>query len=274
VPERRGRSGPVAGRYPVSTGEAELVCDRSDPDVWTLLVNGVPSSPVRLSAPEVLDFEYLQWMADVVDVALPVPAPAPVDAVHLGGGACALPRHLEAVRPGSRQVVAELDGELARLVRQWFDLPRAPRLRLQVRDAREALASRRDDSADLVVRDVFAADRTPPHLTTTGFVTEVARVLRPDGLYLANVADSGALAMLRAEVATLRSVLPHVAMLAEPAALRRRRWSNAVLVGSQAPLPVRALARRTASGAVRARLVHGEALADFPGGAAPLTDPP
>lgn len=272
--ETRGGSGPVAGTYPISTGTARLVPDRSDPDLWTLYVNGVPSSPVHLRQPAVLEFEYLQWMADVLDVAAAAPAPEPLDVVHLGGGACSLARHVEAVRPGSRQVVVELDEALAGLVRDWFDLPRSPRLRLQTGDARERLAARRDASADAVVRDVFAGDRTPRHLLTREFVADAARVLRPEGLYLANVADSGTLQTLRAEVATLRQVLPHTAVIAEPSALRRRRWGNAVLVGSRRPLPVPLLVRRASSAAVPSRVVHGEALADFVAGARPLADSP
>jgi spermidine synthase len=260
---------PVAGTYEIATGSAELVRDRGDPRVWTLWVNGVPSSPVRLGRPDVLDFEYLQWMADVLELAAAPAAPAPLDVVHLGAGACSLARHLEAVRPGSRQVAVELDAELARLVRTWFDLPRSPRLRLQTGDAAECLARRRDGSADAVVRDVFSGERTPDHLTTTAFVADAARVLRDGGLYLANVADSGDLALLRSESATVRQVFGYAAMVAEPAALRKRRWANALLVGSRSPLPVAALVRRLSSGAVRARLVHGEALAAFGAGARP-----
>lgn len=267
------RTAPRAGTYPIATGTAELVPDRADPHVWTLLVNGVPSSPVHVRDPRVLDFEYLRWMADVLELAARRPPPEPLDVVHLGGGACALPRHVEAVRPGSSQVVVEVDAELARLVREWFDLPRSPRLRLQAGDAREGLQRRRDASADAVVRDVFTGDATPDHLTTAEFVADVVRVLRPGGLYLANVADPGDLATLRAEVAAARAVFAVTALLADPAALRRRRRANAVLVGSDAPLPVADLARRAASGAFRARLVHGEALAHLVAGARPRHDP-
>lgn len=270
---RRGVDGPREGRYPISTGEAELERDRLDPDLWTVWVNGMPSSPVHIRDATILDFEYLRWMADVLDVAGAAPAPAPVDAVHLGGGACALPRMVEVVRPGSRQVVVELDGELARLVRTWFDLPRSPRLRIQPGDAREGLARRPTASADLVVRDVFSGEVTPRHVTTSEFLVDVVRVLRADGLYLANVADRAGMAGLRSEVGTLQEAFAHTALLAEPGALRKRRYANAVLVGCAEPLPVAALVRRLGTSSVPARVVHGEALTAFVGGAPPLTDP-
>lgn len=280
MPRREGRGGrrppagptPVAGRHRICTGEAELVPDAADPGRWTLLVNGVPSSPVQLDDATVLEFEYLRWMADVVDVAWP--DEDTLDVVHLGGAGCALARYVEAARPGSRQVVVEVDAELARLVRTWFDLPRAPRLRIQVADARDGLANRRDDSADVVVRDVFAGDATPAHVRTAEFVTDVARVLRPGGIYLANVADAPPLHALRAELATISSLLPHVALVGETAMLRGRRYANAVVVASPRALPLTALQRRVSSGAVAARLVHGDRLTDLAGASTPLRDAP
>ncbi|SDQ38837.1 spermidine synthase [Quadrisphaera sp. DSM 44207] len=261
-PQRRSGTRPLlrAGLWTTSTGSVELVPERGDPLSWTLYVNGVPSSPVHLGDPAVLEFEYLQWMADAVDVAAPAPAPAPLRAVHLGGGACALPRHLEAVRPGSRQVVVELDAELARLVRAWLDLPRSPRLRIRVDDARAGLAAQPDASADLVVRDVFAGDTTPEHVSTVEFLADAARVLAPGGLYLANVVDRTSRVGLRAEVAAAQRVFASVALALEPGVLRGRRHGNAVLVGSDAALPVAELVRRLGSGAARAAVLHDDAL--------------
>jgi spermidine synthase len=221
---------------------------------------------VHTGDPRVLEFEYLQWMADVVELAT-APAPAPLRAVHLGGGACALPRHLEAVRPGSRQVVVELDAELARRVREWVELPRSPALRIQVGDARAQLAARRDASADVVVRDVFAGDTTPVHVSDLAFVTDAARVLAPDGLYLANVVDRTSPVGLAAELATLAAVFRHCAVAIEPGVLRGRRHGNAVLVGSRSPLPLAALTRRLGAGAAPARLLAGPELHALAGAA-------
>lgn len=260
--------GPVEGTYPIDTGEARLV--REDASTWTLHVGGVPSSPVHTADPTVLDFEYLRWMADVVDLL----DDGALRAVHLGGGACALPRYVAATRPGSRQVVAEVDGALCVLVRGWFDLPRSPALRLQVGDARERLASRPDASADLVVRDVFAGEHTPRHVTTAEFVADVARVLAPGGVYLANVADSGGLHELRAECATAAARFRYVALLADPGLLRRRRYANSVLAASPEPLPLTALQRRASAGAAPARLLDRRAVLDLVAGQPVRTDSP
>jgi spermidine synthase len=254
----------------VDTGVVELVQEPSDPQLWTLWLNGVPSSPIHVAEPTILDFEYLRWMAAVLDVL----APGPVDAVHLGGAACSLPRYVEATRPGSAQVVMELDGELARLVREWFDLPRSPRLRIQVGDARARLLTRPAGSADVVVRDAFSGATTPGHLTTVQFVQDVRRVLRDAGVYLANVADRSPLTLVRSEVTALRQVFEHTAVLAETSMLKGRRYANAVLLGSPSPLPLRDLTRRLAREPVTTRVVSGEPLVALAAGAKALQDPP
>ncbi len=247
-----------------------MVPTPGDPARATLYVNGVPSSPVNAD-PSDLEFEYLQAMAAVLDLGVDPGPPDPLRVLHLGGGGCALARHLEAVRPGSRQVVAEVDADLAALVRQLLPLPRSPLLRVRVGDAAAVLAARPAASADVVVRDAFAGDTTPRHLTTAAFLTDVARVLTPTGTYLANVVDrtgAPAGAPLRAEVATAVAVfggVGHVALVAEPAVLRGRRYGNVVLVASASPVRARlaggGLARRLRGGAVPAHLVVGDEVA-------------
>jgi spermidine synthase len=213
------------GEVPISTGTAQV--QRMTPWQVTVLVNGVPSSSLDLADPTWLDFEYMQHMAAVIE-QLP---DGPVTAIHLGAGACTLPRWIDATRPGSIQLAIDIDAELTRLVREWFDLPRSPRLRLRAQDARSALEGLRDHSADLVIRDVFAGDATPERLCTAEFVGHVARVLRPGGLYLANCADRPPLRMIRAEAATAATAMDDVAVIAEPAQLKGRRYGNLVLAG-------------------------------------------
>ncbi|WP_309134784.1 fused MFS/spermidine synthase [Cellulomonas sp.] len=257
----------------VATGTAEVVPEPGRPRAATLLVNGVPSSFVDLDDPDLLDFEYMQQMAAVVDtLAAHRPEPA---VLHLGAGGCALARTLAHRYPGARQLAVELDGELARLVRTWFALPRAPRLRLRTGEARAELARVADASFDVVVRDVFAGDSTPDHLTTVEVARDVARVLRPGGVYLANCADRPPLALARAEAATLRAVFRHVAVVAEPGQLRGRHYGNLVLAGTDEDglLDDPGLARTLRTLPVPARVLVGAELDAFAGAAVVRTDP-
>ena len=242
-----------------------MVRTSDDPDGVTLLVNGVPSSYLDMVDPTRLEFEYMQQMAAILDVF--VPAPDPLVVVHLGAGGCALARAVHAARPASRQLAVELDEQLAALVRTWFDLPRSPSLRLRVGEARTELGRMPDGSADVVVRDVFAGDRTPDSLTTAQVALDVARVLRPGGLYLANCADRPPLTLARSEAATVATAFAHVAAIAEPAQLKGRRYGNVVLAGTDTPgvLESPALARALRSLPVPAHVLLGTELAAFVG---------
>ena len=147
-----------------------------------LLVEGTPQSHVDLRDPTHLEFEYVRRMGHVLDLA--AEPGAPLDVVHLGGGALTLPRYVSVTRPGSRQRVVEIDQQLTDLVREHLPLPRGARIRVRADDARVGLAALRDGSTDVVVTDVFAGARTPAHLTSTEFAAEAHRALRPGGIYV------------------------------------------------------------------------------------------
>lgn len=271
---RRGKDRRTASPLPedpveVSTGTVEL---RSDSDGVMLLLDGVESSHLDLDDPRHLVFEYMQQMMAVMEVALP--SGDGLRAIHLGAAGCALPRAVEALWPDSRQVAVEVDPVLAARVREWFDLPRAPRLRIRVGDGRAELVTFATGGADVVVRDAFSGREVPAHLRTAEMAHEAADRLRPGGLYLANTADSPPLREARREAAAVAGAFTHAAVVAEPGVLRGRRYGNLVLVGSHRPLPVAALTRSLRTLPVPATLVHGAALEDFVAGAAPFTDPP
>ncbi len=279
---RAAPTGPaaVAGEHAVSTGMAEITQDRDDPAGWFVAVNGVPSSYVHLDDPTRLEFEYVRWIGDIVDTCdgtdasdLAAGPAKPLRVAHLGGAGCTLARYVAATRPGSRQVVFEVDDALVALVRTAFDLRRERGIRLRTADARAGVRSLADGSQDVVIRDAFAGDRVPAHLATLEFGRDLARVLGPSGLYVANVADRTEQHHARAEAATLREVFQHVALVAEPSQLRGRRYGNVLLLASAAPLRLEPLTRRLASGAVRARVVRPERLAELVAGLRPLTDP-
>ncbi|WP_328507117.1 spermidine synthase [Streptomyces sp. NBC_00391] len=254
----------------VDGGLAELLPDRDRSRAWTLLVDGAPQSHVDLDDPAYLSFEYQRRLGHVIDLV--APAGRPVHAVHLGGGAFTLARYVAATRPRSTQQVVERDAALVQLVRRELPLDPNARIRVRSTDAREGLAKVPDGWADLVIADVFSAARTPAHLTSTEFLTEVRRVVKPGGCYAANLADGPPLAHLRGQIATAAVVFPELALVADPTVLRGRRFGNAVLVASDRPLPVAELTRRAASDPHPGRVEHGHALIDFTGGAVPVRD--
>lgn len=245
--------GPLDTAIPISTGTARLTVE-TDGSVL-LDVNGVPSSHLHPD-PEHLVFEYMRWMLRVIDLHLEESdEERAAQLAHLGGGGCSLPRAVASRHPRARQIVVELDALLAERVREWFDLPRSPRLRLRVDDARTALADWREDRFDVLVRDVFAGSVTPPELIGLAAVRDAARVLRPGGLYLANCAAPPGTRLLADEVATLSAVFSHVGVIAEPAHLTGKRRGNCVLLASQRPLP-EGIDRALRSDAVSVRLAR------------------
>jgi spermidine synthase len=267
---RRGNAAAESVVEPVDGGLAELVPDRERTRAWTLLIDGAPQSHVDLDDPAHLSFEYQRRLGHVIDLA--APPGKPVHAVHLGGGAFTLARYLAATRPRSTQQVVERDAALVQLVRQKLPLDPNARIRVRAVDAREGLAKVADGWADLVIADVFSGARTPAHLTSTEFLDEVRRVLRPGGHYAANLADGPPLAHLRGQIATAAARFPELALVADPTVLRGKRFGNAVLVAADTPLPIAELTRRAASDPHPGRVEHGKGLRDFTGGAVPVTD--
>ena len=254
----------------VAGGTAELLADADRDGSWMLLVDGTPQSHLDLVDPTHLEFEYVRRMGHVLDLA--GEPGAPLDVLHLGGGALTLPRYLAATRPGSQQRVVEIDRPLTDLVRAHLPLPRGARIRVRAADAREGLAATRPASMDVVVTDVFAGARTPAHLTTLEFVAEARAALRPEGVYLANVADGPPLRFLRGQAATLCAVFENVCLLAEPGTMRGRRFGNVVAVASDAELPLAGLTRRCARDPMPGRVVDGDDLYRFVGTARAVRD--
>ncbi|MDG9720808.1 fused MFS/spermidine synthase [Streptomyces sp. DH24] len=267
---RRRQAGAETVVESVDGGCAQLIPDRDRPRAWTLLIDGAPQSHVDLDDPGHLSFDYQRRLGHVIDLA--APPGKPVHAVHLGGGALTLARYVAATRPRSTQQVVERDATLVQLVRRELPLDPGARIRVRSVDAREGLAKVPDGWADLVIADVFSGARTPAHLTSAEFLDEVRRALRPGGVFAANLADGPPLAHLRGQIATAAARFTELALVADAAVLRGKRFGNAVLAASDHPLPLAELTRRAASDPHPGRVEHGTALTDFTGGALPETD--
>ena len=106
-------------------------------------------------------------------------------------------------------------------------------------DARRSIERLPDDAFDLVVGDAFGGLAVPWHLTTTEFLDEVQRVLRPGGMYVMNLIDYPPLGFVRAEAATAGRHFEHLAIISPRETLAGGGGGNVVLVAGAEPLDVR-----------------------------------
>lgn len=266
TPESSPFEGVMAQSFRIDTGLARIEPDPYSDGGWVLWINGVQSSHLS-EDPMVLEFEYMQWIAAAVEHRF-TDHEAKLNVLHLGGGACSLPRWSLAAYPNSRSLVVEIDGALTEKVRDLFSLPRAPKLRIRVGDAREAVETITESTRDIVIRDVFSTDRTSWRCTTVEFLEHVQRVLTPGGLYLANIGDRSDLKGSKSEMATALAVFEHVCVIADPAMFKGRRAGNFILVGSDTPFePDAALSRVLLGSAVPAQAWDTDRVREFCSGA-------
>ncbi|MFC7310663.1 spermidine synthase [Streptomyces monticola] len=249
---------PIPVTRAVDHGVAKLLPDVDRPRAWLLTVDGAPQSYVDLDEPTHLEFEYARRLGHVLDTV--AAEGRPLDVLHLGGGALTLPRYLAATRPGSAQDVVEADHGLCALIAEHLPVAAGSGIRTHRADARGWLEAAPTDSVDVIVADVFGGSRVPAHLTTLDYARQAERVLRPGGVYLANLADSAPFTFLRSQLATFQELFAHLALIAEPAVLRGRRFGNAVVVAAHEEPDIAALTRRTAADVFPARVEHGAAL--------------
>jgi spermidine synthase len=254
--------------------ESAYYCARVDVDPGRasgriLQLDRLSHSYVDLDDPAHLEFAYTQMFGDVVSTLDPA---GPLDALHIGGGGFTMPRYLEAVRPGSRSLVLELDPSLVSIARTELGLATSERLRVEVGDARLGIDAQPDDSYDLVIGDAFGGLAVPWHLTTREVVEQIDRTLRPGGVYLLNVIDYPPLGFARAEAATLAAVFDHVAVIALAERVAGVDGGNLVLVGSDAPLDVAGIRAAIAARDGEQIVAEGAQLDEFIGDARILTD--
>ncbi|HSK89728.1 MAG TPA: fused MFS/spermidine synthase [Euzebyales bacterium] len=248
---------------------ASVVPDPEASSGRLLVLDTLRHSYVDLDEPTHLEFDYARSVVDVIDAHHD--PQQPLDVLHIGGGGFTLPMYLAATRPGTDSLVFELDPQLITLAHEELGLETSPQLQVTAGDARLGIRDLPSDSRDVVIGDAFGGLAVPWHLTTTEFVAEIERVLRPGGIYVLNLIDHPPLAFARAETATLADAFGEAAVIAPPERLAGDEGGNFVLAGGdtldgariQQVLDARAATEVVAS---------GPELARFAGDARVLTD--
>ena len=167
----------------------------------------------------------------------------------------------------------ELDPSVVDLAEDELGLVLDNDLRARTGDARNNVRGLALDSVDLVIGDAFGGRSVPWHLTTREFLEDLDRILRPGGVYVLNPIDQPPLGFARAEVATLRAVWDHVAIVGPRERVAGEAGGNFILVASDRPLEISAIeAASRGRGDPEATASSAAELDGFVGGAEVLTD--
>jgi spermidine synthase len=132
--------------------------------------------------------------------------------IGLGGGSA--PKRTWRDFPGVRIDIVELDPEVVDMAYKYFELPRDPRLTVEVEDGRRYVSGH-EGLWDVIVIDAFYSDAIPFHLATQEFLELARSRLTTGGLVVTNIigAVKGPDSRLfRSMLRTYRTVFPTVAI--------------------------------------------------------------
>lgn len=214
------------------------------------------ASYVDLADPSNLEFDYMRW------TRIGLRSARARRVLHIGGGACALPRALAAEDPGGRQEVCEVDGAVLALAREHLGLRRTPGLRVRHVEGRSFVAGQPYGAWDAVVVDAFVAAIVPRQLITVEALADLARVAP---LALINVVDDRSAQDVRLVAAGLASAYRHVWALGA-------RPGNTIVAGSVSTMDLERIAASAAADPSPARLIAPAELARRTADMPPLRD--
>src|SRR5215212_12194658 len=161
------------------------------------------------------------------------PEPQDVLLVGLAGGTVA--RQLTAAYGPIPIVGVEIDPEINEVARQYFALDELPNVDVVVADGRYALRTS-DATFDLIGVDAYRQPYIPFQLASREFFQDVSAHLRPGGVAVVNAGRTNTdFRLVEALSSTMRDVFPRVV------AIDVARYTNTILIGSDAPLSADAL---------------------------------
>ncbi len=247
--------------------------ERSGEPVRVLILDRLVHSFTSMEDPTRLVYGYEQMYAEAT--AYQAQRNDDLAALFIGGGGYTFPRYMEVVYPDSDLDVIEIDPGVTSVALSLLGLPKNTRIRSFNEDARLFLQRDPQQSYDLIMGDAFNDFSVPYHLTTREFNERVRSWLAPDGLYLVNIIDGPRGDFLRAYTHTLAQTFPYVYLAPTIDGWRESPRSTFVLVASNTPLDMDALASTGDGSSLLARqLVSAQDLAALLAEAPPvlLTD--
>jgi len=202
--------------------------------VRLLVLDRLEHSCTCLDDPTKLVYGYEQMFAEAI--AYRAQRDDHLRALFVGGGGYTLPLYMEVAYPGSDIHVIEIDPGVTQVAYDMMGLSQDTDIVTHNQDARLFLSRKPIATYGLIVGDAFNDCSVPYHLTTKEFNDRVRAWLEDDGLYVANIIDSGRGDFLRAYTHTLRQSFRNVYVAPTLQTWRRSRSSGFVLIATDTPL--------------------------------------
>lgn len=142
----------------------------------------LPQGGMRISAPDQLAFEYYRMSL----TGLIFLDTEPMDILVIGLGAGAIPRYLNRYYPNAAIDIVEIDPEMLQVAQTYFFFRENAMMRVHINDGR-IFVKRAKKKYDLVLLDAYRNGSIPFHLTTKEFLSEVKKILKPNGVVVSNI---------------------------------------------------------------------------------------
>jgi spermidine synthase len=251
-----------------------VTSDQSTSDHQTvkeLILDHLVHSYNSLDDPNYLQYGYIKVYAEIADYLAQRAPNQALRVLYIGGGGYTLARHIEAAYPNARQEIMEIDPGVTQTVYEQLGVDsRTTNITTYNVDGRLMANQLVQDHAgqyDLIIGDAFNDLSIPYHLTTREFDTELRRLLKPGGFYLALVIDKMVGGrFIPAYTDTVLQVWPAVQVLSDG-----DTWSSSapstyvVAAGDQAvdPLRLASVRGQEAEGAIATRIMPGDQMHDW-----------
>jgi len=155
----------------------------------SLVLDHLIHSYTDLNDPLYIEYEYIRMYEEIV--RWQSSKRKSFKALFLGGGGYTFPRFIGARYPEASVDVVEIDPEITRVAKEYLGISEASKIRSFNEDGRWFVMNCKEQGGyDFVFGDAFNDLSIPYHLTTKEFAIQLKRLLKPDGLLLANVIDS------------------------------------------------------------------------------------
>ena len=214
--------------------------DRDGEQIRLLVLDHLVHSYVSLTNPRNLVYGYEKTYAEVAQMR--AARNKPMSVLMIGGGGYTFARYMEAVYPDSTVHVVEIDPGVTQFAHDQLGLSRGTKVVTFNEDARLYFTRNPTMKYDLVLGDAFNHYSVPYHLTTKEFNDRVRAWLADDGLYVVNIIDGPYGEFARSYFYTMRQTFRYVYLAEGNYDWRKVERSFFLLIGTDAPLDVAALA--------------------------------